>query len=329
MMAYANEKEERESQDSNENTFEPAYLSLYRQGELARRAEKAWQALAACRLCPRACGAARLEGATGFCRAPGTNLVIASYHPHFGEERPLVGRNGSGTIFFSHCSLRCVFCQNWEISHHGEGDIYTIEDLCNMMLRLQERGCHNINFVTPTHYLPHILKALDLAVAKGLTIPLVYNTSGWECLEWITLLDGIVDIYLPDFKIWNPELAERYLGGAQEYPECARQAILEMHRQVGVAHPGPDRILRRGLMIRHLVLPEDAAGSESFLDWVATHLPHDTYVNLMAQYAPAYQASQHPSLARWITEEEYRRVVDHAKRLGLTNLDIQGRWLFR
>ncbi len=314
--------------DASSRTFEPAYLALHRSGKLAQRAEEVWKLLANCSLCPRKCGIDRLEGKTGFCRAPGSQLVISSSQAHFGEERPLVGRNGSGTIFLTHCNLRCVFCQNWQISHLGRGTAQTIADMSDMMLQLQRRGCHNINFVTPTHYLAHILKALEIAVEKGLRIPLVYNTSGYERTEIIELLDGIVDIYLPDFKFWDADMAAQYMAGAKDYPTLARKAISEMNRQVGVAQAGDDGVMRRGLMIRHLVMPNDTAGSEQLIDWIAETLPRETFVNIMAQYSPAYKALDHATIARRVTREEYQKVVEHAQASGLTNLDIRGqRWL--
>lgn len=274
-----------------------------------------------CRLCPRVCGARRLEGERGFCRSPGARLVISAFHPHFGEERPLVGRHGSGTIFFTHCNLRCVFCQNWEISHLGRGSECSIEELATMMIELQRRGCHNINLVSPTHYAAHILKALDLAASRGLRIPLVYNTCGWERIENIRLLDGIVDIYLPDIKYADSRTAIRYSAGAASYPETTRAAVLEMHRQVGVAHTPSDGIMRRGLMIRHLVMPNLVDESIQILTWIAENLPKDTYVNIMAQYHPCYKAFRYPEIARRVSADEYRRVVLRATELGLTNLD--------
>jgi putative pyruvate formate lyase activating enzyme len=264
----------------------------------------------------------------GFCRAPGATLVVSSFHPHFGEERPLVGMGGSGTIFLTHCNLRCVFCQNWVISQLGRGSEKDIDELASMMLQLQAIGCHNINLVTPTHYSALILKALDVAAEAGLRLPIVYNTSGWERLEILGLLDGVVDIYLPDFKYWDSELSAKYSSGAESYPEVTREAILEMNRQVGVARPAQDGIMQRGLMIRHLVMPNDAGGSEKVMEWIARELPSDTYVNIMAQYNPAYKAFDYPEISRRITAEEYQRAVDRARGLGLTNLDIQGyRWL--
>jgi len=312
--------------DSN---FEPAYLKLHLSGELKRRAEKLWQIMEKCQLCPRRCTVNRLKGKIGFCRAPGTQLVVSSFHPHFGEERPLVGRGGSGTIFFAHCNLRCVFCQNWNISHLGRGSASDIERLARMMLHLQKGGCHNINLVTPTHYVAHILKALDIAAAKGLRLPIVYNTSGWECLEILRVLDGIVDIYLPDFKYWDSRMSAKYSAGAESYPKVTKEAILEMHRQVGVAKPAKDGIIYRGLMIRVLVMPDSVSGSEEVIEWIAENLPKDTYVNIMAQYTPQYKAYDFPQISRRITAKEYERVVKRAKELGLTNLDIRGFWWFR
>lgn len=311
--------------------FEPVYLKLHRSGELKKRAEKLWAMMEKCSLCPRRCGINRLRGGTGFCRAPGTRLFVSSFHAHFGEERPLVGRGGSGTIFFTHCNLRCVFCQNYEISHLGRGFAKSIEELADMMLQLQKRGAHNINLVTPTHYSAHILKALDIAASRGLRLPIIYNTSGWEPLEIIKILDGIVDIYLPDFKYWDSEMSAKYSAGAKSYPEVTKEAILEMHRQVGVAKPEKDGLVYRGLMIRHLVMPNNVAGSEKIMEWIAENLPKDTYINIMAQYNPRYKAFDYPQISRRITDEEYKKVVDRAKELGLTNLDTGWgfRWLRR
>ena len=306
--------------------FEPAYLELHRTGELRKRADKLWAIVENCRLCPRQCGVNRLEGMSGFCHAPGVTLVVSSFHPHYGEERPLVGTGGSGTIFMTHCNLRCVFCQNWEISQHGRGSKSDIDELAGMMLRLQEIGCHNINIVTPTHYSAPILKALDLAAGVGLRLPIVYNTSGWERLEILELLEGVVDIYLPDFKYWDSGMSAKYSSGAETYPEVTKAAILEMHRQVGVAKPAEDGIMQRGLMIRHLVMPNNIAGSERVMEWVAQSLPKDTYVNIMAQYTPHFKAYDYPELSRRIRGEEYEKVVRRAQDMGLTNLDIQGYW---
>lgn len=308
------------------NGFEPAYLELHRTGELLTRAERLWEMMGSCRLCPRNCRVNRIEGETGICRAPGTQLYVASAHPHFGEERPLVGWGGSGTIFFSHCALRCVFCINWDISHQGSGGEISVEELADAMLELQEGGVHNINLVTPNHYVAHIVKAIDVAAGQGLRLPIVFNTCGFVPLEVLKLLDGVIDIYLPDIKFWSGEVASRLAAGAKSYPEVVKAAILEMYRQVGVAIPGADGVMTSGLMIRHLVMPNNAAGSLEIMEWIAGNLPHDTYINIMSQYRPSFRAREFEEIARSITVEEYRLVVDRAKELGLTNLDIQGFW---
>ena len=306
--------------------FEPAYLQLHKTGELRKRAEELWAIMESCELCPRRCGVNRHKGRRGVCRAPGATLVISAAHPHFGEERPLVGRGGSGTIFLTHCNLRCVFCQNAEISLLGVGLESDIDEFAGMMLRLQERGCHNINLVTPTHYSAHILKAIDIAAGRGLRLPIVYNTSGWERLEILERLDGIVDIYLPDFKYWDSGKSARYSAGADSYPEMTGKAILEMHRQVGVARPAKDGLMQRGVMIRHLVMPNNTGGSEQVMEWIAGNLPKDTYVNIMMQYSPLHKAYDYPELSRRLTKTEYVKVISRAKDLGLTNLDVQGYW---
>jgi putative pyruvate formate lyase activating enzyme len=311
----------------NDPEFEPGYATLHRSGELAQRGQELWQLMERCTLCPRQCGAARLDRQTGFCQGT-SQLVIASYHPHFGEERPLVGQKGSGAVFFSNCALRCVFCINWQISQGGEGEPQRLEDLAEMMLHLQRMGCHNINIVTPTHYSPHIVLALDLAAAQGLRLPLVYNTCGWERPEILRELDGIVDIYLPDFKYADGAMASKYSSGADTYPEITKEALLEMHRQVGVAKPAEDGLMYRGLMIRHLVMPNRVSGTRAVIDWIAANLPKDTYVNIMSQYRPMYRARDYPKIARSLKRREYTEVVDYAKQAGLTNLDIQGMpWL--
>jgi putative pyruvate formate lyase activating enzyme len=306
----------------SEDQFESGYINLHRDGKLKERGEKLWDIMKACRLCPRKCGANRLKGEKGFC---GSNhhLEVSAFHPHFGEEKPLVGQKGSGTIFMTNCSLRCVFCINWEISQGGTGIHRNIGQLAGMMLALQKIGCQNINVVTPTHYSPHILLALDKAASKGLRIPLVYNTCGWERLEILQMLDGIVDIYLPDFKYADGEKASRYSSVAETYPEVTKTALLEMHRQVGVAHPSADGLMRRGLMIRHLVMPNNVSNTKEVLEWIAGNLPKDTYLNLMSQYTPLYKASGYPEIARRITRKEYTEAIKYANEAGLTNFEIQ------
>ncbi|MFW6289615.1 MAG: hypothetical protein ACOC0R_01500 [Mariniphaga sp.] len=312
------------SQRANtEEFFEPGYLKLHRTGELKERGEKLWRMMESCSLCPRRCGAKRLNGKKGFC---GSNhrLKISAFHPHFGEEKPLVGQNGSGTVFLSNCSLRCVFCINWEISQGGSGISRSIGKFAGMMLALQKMGCPNINIVTPTHYSPHILLALDEAASRGLNIPLVYNTCGWERLEILKMLDGVVDIYLPDFKFTDGDKAGKYASGAESYPEVTKTALLEMQRQVGEANPSADGLMRRGLMIRHLVMPNNAGNTKDVVEWIAGNLPKGTYLNLMSQYTPAHKASGYSEIARRITRREYAEAVNFAVQAGLTNLEIQG-----
>lgn len=303
--------------------FEPGYVKLQRSGILRQRGQALWQRMQACDLCPRVCGSDRLSGEVGICGAS-AQMEIAAFHPHFGEEAPLVGTGGSGTIFFSHCNLRCVFCINGELSQGSAGRRQSLENLADIMLHLQKIGCHNINVVTPTHYAPHIVLALEHAASRGLHLPLVYNTCGWERLEVLQLLDGIVDIYLPDFKYWEDRIAAKYSSEAATYPEVTRQALLEMQRQVGIAKPGPKGIMQRGLMIRHLVMPGGASGSRQVLQWIADHLPKDTYVNIMSQYQPVFRAREHPEIARRLLRAEYLEAVAWAQAAGLTNLEIQG-----
>jgi putative pyruvate formate lyase activating enzyme len=307
--------------------FEPAYMALHRTGELKIRGEKLWRIMETCRLCPRTCETNRLQGDEGFCGAS-SKLVIASRQPHFGEEDGLVGRGGSGTIFMTHCSLRCVFCINYDISQEGRGNRSEIGEMAEMMLHLQRIGCHNINIVTPTHYSAHVLLALDMAAGKGLRLPLVYNTCGWERLEILTVLDGIVDVYLPDFKYSDNGMADKYSSGADTYVGITKVALKEMNRQVGVAKPAANCLIYHGLMIRHLVMPNNVSGSQDVMRWIAENLPKDTYVNIMAQYRPMHKALDYPEIARRITREEYLAVVGTARNAGLCNLDIQGEfWL--
>ncbi len=309
--------------EQTDRDFEPGYLKLHRNGELKQRGEKLWQQMGNCNLCPRMCGANKLKGERGFCGA-NSNLEISSFHPHFGEEKPLVGKGGSGTIFLSNCSLRCDFCINWEVSQGGAGSQKSINQFADMMLSLQKRGCPNINFVTPTHYSPHILLAVERAASKGLRVPLVYNTCGYENLEVIKILDGVVDIYLPDFKYSDGQMASKYSSGAEDYPEVTQKALLEMHRQVGAAKASDDGLMRRGVMIRHLVMPNNVSGTKEVVEWIAENMPKDTYLNLMSQYTPVYKAVDHPEISRRITRQEYLDAINHAKAAGLTNLDVQG-----
>lgn len=298
----------------------PTYTQLEYEGQLAQRIEQAYAIFEQCQLCPRNCGVNRQRGERGFCRAP-VKPVIFGAHPHFGEEISLVGSHGSGTIFFSNCNLRCVFCQNWPISHEGKGKEMSDEELAGMMLHLQKIGCHNVNLVTPTHVMPNIINATRIALKKGLRIPLVYNTSGYERPEIVKLLDGIMDIYLPDMKYTDPHQAAKYSAGASDYPEMTKRAIIEMHRQVGVHQVDGQGIALRGLMIRHLVMPNRVAGTEKFVKWVAENLPKNTYVNIMPQYRVEYKAFEYPEIARGITAQEFLEVMEWAEQYGLTNLD--------
>ena len=301
--------------------FSPTYLTLYRSGELRQRANDALATLDHCTLCPRACGAERASGKTGTCQI-GRFARVTSYFPHHGEEDCLRGWRGSGTIFFAQCNLRCVFCQNYDISQSGVFAETPPERLADMMLELQALGCHNINLVTPSHVVPQILEALVLAAEAGLRLPLVYNSSGYDALETLLRLDGVVDIYMPDFKMWDERLAERYLN-APNYPAVARQALREMHRQVGVLQLDERGLARRGVLVRHLVMPEDIAGTAHVAQFLASELSPDTYLNLMAQYHPAgkVNASNYPQINRRITSTEYADARQAAKNAGLYRFD--------
>jgi putative pyruvate formate lyase activating enzyme len=297
--------------------FEPAYLRPYRTGELRQRARVGVESLDSCRVCPRACGDDRMADKTGVCKT-GRFARVTSYFPHMGEEDCLRGWRGSGTIFFSSCSLRCPFCQNFEISHTPQGEETPPERLAEMMLELQVAGCHNINYVTPSHVVPQILEALVFAVEEGLRLPIVYNTSSYDSLESLRQLDGVVDIYLPDFKIWDPRMALKYLA-ARDYPEVARRSIREMQRQVGELNMDEQGLAKRGLLVRHLILPGGVAGTRAVTRFLAQEISPDTYLNIMAQYFPAGTVSSErfPEINRRITPEEYAEAVSYARRAGL------------
>ncbi|MBW1784530.1 MAG: radical SAM protein [Deltaproteobacteria bacterium] len=301
----------------------PSYLKLYRDGGLETRIEEALAMMASCRLCPRTCGVDRLDGETGYCRT-GRNARVASYNAHFGEEAPLVGRHGSGTVFFSSCNLLCSFCQNFDISHLNEGVAVPPDRIAAMMIELMERGCHNINFVTPTHVVVQILEALKLAIEEGLNIPLVYNAGGYESVETLRLLDGIFDIYMPDFKFWDNSWSERFCH-APDYKEVATAAIREMHRQVGDLVLDSEGIAVRGVLIRHLVMPKGVSGTEHIMRFLAEEISVDTYVNVMDQYRPCGHANTDSMINRRLTSQEYREAVDAAKKAGLHRLDNRER----
>ena len=282
---------------------------------LKERASSALALLASCQICPRRCQVDRLNDERGYCRT-GRWARVASYAPHYGEEPPLVGHSGSGTIFFSGCNLSCVFCQNWDISQMEAGREVTAEELAKMMLALQDGGCHNINFVTPTHVVPQILEALVLAREEGLSVPLVYNSGGYDSAETLRLLNGIIDIYMPDAKYGSDGAALKH-SAAPGYTAVNKAALKEMHRQVGDLQMDEEGIALQGLLVRHLVLPADAAGTEEVVRFISQEISVHTYLNVMAQYHPEYQACRYPELSRAITAREYAQALGLAQRAGL------------
>jgi len=294
---------------------QPAYIALYKNGELQRRVEGLGKILASCCLCPRACKVNRLAGEKGYCLA-GAEVMISSASPHFGEEPPLVGSHGSGTIFLTHCNLKCVFCQNYDISHRGEGKRISSSELAQLMIGLQLRGCHNINFVTPTHYVPQIVAALPRAIELGLKVPLVYNCGGYESLEVIKLLDGVIDIYMPDTKFAREWEAASYCN-APDYPRVLQEVLLEMHWQVGDLMLDEQGVAYRGLLIRHLVMPHGVAGTREIIAFIARRVSANSYVNIMDQYRPLYRAGEYPEIDRRITSPEYREAIEIARDAGL------------
>lgn len=302
--------------------FAPVYMGLG-MGELRRRAAEGLELLRECRVCPRECDVDRLEDRWGVCRT-GRYAIVSSFFPHMGEEDCLRGWRGSGTIFFSMCNLRCVFCQNYAISQVGEGTPVAPRALAAMMLHLQEAGCHNINLVTPEHIVPQVLEALPQAVEAGLRLPIVYNTSAYDSMHSLRLLDGIVDVYMPDFKIWDPDLARRYLLTA-DYPEAAREAIAEMHRQVGVLRFDENGLALRGVLVRHLVMPGGMAGTPEVMRWIADELSTDTYVNMMDQYAPTWKVGveRFPELNRRLLACEWEEALSAARAAGLWRFDLR------
>ena len=303
-----------------------AYIEAYGSGRLAEALRRASRWMKKCTLCPRMCRVDRTAGEKGYCKT-GNLAVVASYGPHFGEERPLVGRGGSGTIFFSHCNLFCVFCQNYEISHGGEGMPVGAAELAEIMLALQEKGCHNINFVTPTHVIQPILEALPIAIEKGLHVPLVYNCGGYERVQALKLLDGIVDIFMPDFKFWDSGVAED-LCDAPDYPERARAGLKEMHRQVAELVVDGRGTAQRGVLVRHLVMPGGVSGTREITEFIADEISRQTYINIMDQYHPCGGAVKKRTIGRRITSEEFREALEAAEKAGLTRLDERHKhWL--
>lgn len=309
------------------DSFEPAYRQAARTNVLSQRVEQAHAELAHCNACPRDCDVDRLSGEIGVCGV-GRDVLVASSYAHFGEEDCLSGTHGSGTIFLSGCNLRCSFCQNWEVSQHPVGTPHDAEQFAALMVRLQDLGCHNINLVTPEHVIPQVVEAIARAVPMGLSIPIVYNTSGYDSVEALKLLDGLVDVYMPDFKFWEPATASA-LCRASDYPERARAAIAEMHRQVGDLRFGPDGLVRRGVLVRHLVMPGQSGEAAAILGWLATEVSNDTYVNVMAQYRPAGRVGtldrrgrlRHRDIDRPMHPAELWAAYDAGRAAGLWRFD--------
>jgi len=294
----------------------PRYLNI-KEEEFNRRIGKAYKLLSPCEVCPRKCGVNRLEGEKGFCRSS-EEVIVSSYNAHFGEEPPLSGNFGSGTIFFTNCNLKCIYCQNYPISQLGNGNKVSLSELAKIMLALQERKCHNVNLVTPTHFVPQILKSLKLAIKMGLHIPIVYNTSGYDSVNTLKLLDGVVDIYLPDARYADNEIARKY-SSAPNYFEIMKKVLKEMRRQVGDLVTDKIGVARSGLIVRHLVLPEGLSGTKKIMHFITREISPHTYISLMAQYFPAYQAGQFPPLSRRINREEYREALHAFREEGLEN----------
>jgi len=310
-------------QSTSSSLTSPAYLTLLENGELARQADTAWQHMHDCDLCARYCHVDRFAGIKGAVCRTGERAVVNSYAPHHGEEDPLRGWNGSGTIFFSWCNLRCMYCQNWEISHKGVGRKVSPEEIADMMLSLQAWGCHNINLVSPSHVVAQIIRAVEIAATRGLRLPLVYNTGGYDSLEALALLDGIIDIYMPDMKYGDSAIARKY-SRIRDYVKYNQQAVKEMHRQVGDLIIDDRGIAQRGLLIRHLVLPHGLAGTDAVLGFIASELSTDSYVNIMDQYRPCFHASEDDKLGHALTSEEYMEALRLAKTYGLERLDHRG-----
>jgi len=295
----------------------PIYLESYQEGKLDRVIEKTFKLLESCCICPRSCKVNRLKNDRGFCKT-GLKPRVCSFMPHHGEEPPISGSQGSGTIFFSHCNMACIYCQNYEFSQLGEGREVEFEELAEFMLQLQNMDCHNINLVTPTHIMPQILKALSIAIPKGLKLPIVYNTGGYELPEMIKILDGIVDIYLPDMRYAASDMAIKY-SAAPDYPKYNQETLREMHRQVGIAKMNNEGIIKRGVIIRHLVLPNNISGTDKLMEFIARELSRDTYISLMSQYFPCYRATQFKEISRRISYQEYQDAKMSMQRYGLSN----------
>jgi len=299
--------------------FEPAYLKTVKEEKLQSKIDQAREILKECTICPRNCRVNRIEGEKGFCEV-GARAVVSSANPHFGEESPLVGSGGSGTIFMTSCNLQCLFCQNYEISHLMEGQEMDTDTLGGLMVGLQRLGCHNINFVTPSHVVPQILDAVKWAAESGLRVPLVYNSGGYDSVETLRLLDGVIDIYMPDLKFMDSRISEELMNAA-DYPDVARAAIIEMHRQVGDLQINEQGIATRGLLVRHLVMPDDMAGTREAMRFLAKEISTNTYVNIMNQYRPCGRAYEHSKIDRSVSRAEYTRAIEAAREEGIERLD--------
>ncbi|MDR3011888.1 MAG: hypothetical protein LBU70_01590 [Chitinispirillales bacterium] len=316
----ADEANRQKTGEQNENMREVnrvRYIDLERSGELERREQALWALYDPCRLCPRLCGANRAAGEPGACSVA-AHFKVSSFGPDFGNEPPIRGTRGSGSVFLSNCNLLCVFCQNWQINHRGDGDVTTHRGLADMLLNMQRMGCHSVSFITPTHLVPHLIKGLRIAIAGGLHVPLCYNTGGYESLEVLRLLDGVVDIYQPDFKFQDSNIAARFTHGAPDYVSHTAAAIKEMHRQVGPLHI-VDGLAQHGLVVRHLVLPENLGGADVLVRWIVDELGPDTPVNIMGQYWPAFRANEFPPLDRRVREREFAQAMRWARAAGLQN----------
>jgi putative pyruvate formate lyase activating enzyme len=310
------------------NQFKPTYIETFKKGLLHKKIQAAYKILNSCHLCPRRCRVNRIAGEIGICKTA-KQAWVSSYNPHFGEEAPLVGIHGSGTIFFTHCSLGCLFCQNFDISHEGYGQEVSDSQLAAMMVALQQQGCHNINFVSPSHVVPQILSALEIAIQQGLSVPLVYNSSGYDLPATLKLLEGVFDIYMPDFKFWDAQIAKGACQ-AENYPEIACSALREMHRQVGDLKVAENGIAQKGLLIRHLVLPGGLAGTREIMRFIAREISTNSYVNIMSQYRPCGRAAEIKGLNAALSAAAFQTALQEAAAQGITRLDQPRRaFLFR
>jgi putative pyruvate formate lyase activating enzyme len=306
--------------------FEAAYIKSFEKGLLQKKIQAAYKILNSCTLCPRQCRVNRMSGETGICKTA-KQAWVSSYNPHFGEEAPLVGTHGSGTIFFTHCNLMCLFCQNFDISHEGYGQEVSDKQLAAMMVALQQQGCHNINFVTPSHVVPQILSALEIAIQQGLFVPLVYNSGGYDLPATLRLLEGVFDIYMPDFKFWDAEVAEAACQ-AKNYPQIACRALREMHRQVGDLKIDENGIAQKGLLIRHLVLPGGLAGTREIMRFIAREISTNSYVNIMSQYRPCGRAAEIKGFNSLLSKVDFQTALREAAAEGITRLDQPRRAFF-